>query len=72
MVGNGLIGQWDGTSPEILNYPKTKLTVGENGELEYYTPLTKPRRMIIEMNGSEGLPYDLRTLKALEALPRTR
>ena len=72
VVVNGLIGQWDGTSPEILNYPKTKLTVGENGELENYTPLTEPRRMIIEMNGSEGLPYDLRTLKALEALQRTR
>jgi hypothetical protein len=59
IVVNGQIGQWDGHSPDWLNYPKTKLTVGPDGNLVNYTPLTERRKCSIKINGDWQV-FDLR------------
>ena len=65
VVVNGNIGSWDETSPYILDYPKTKLTVNRHGELENYTPLKEARTIRLELSSPRYAPYDLRTMVLL-------
>ena len=61
VVVNGLIGEWDGGSPTVLDHPRTKLTVGPDGNLQNYTPLTEPRTCTVTLAGDHSA-HDLREL----------
>lgn len=68
VVVNGLIGHWDETNPDWLNYPKTKLAVGMDGNLINYTALKEPRKIMLKLTNDSEV-YDLRSLRNLKSAP---
>ena len=65
VIVNGDIGRWDGTSPETLNFPATRLTLDEFGQFTNYTVLHDARVISVEIADPGVTPFDLRTLKPL-------
>lgn len=71
VVVNGQIGTWDGTSPEVLKYPDTTLSLDTMGEYANYTPLEAARTIRIHLRQGGVTPYDLRTMAALAPADRS-
>ncbi|MBI4023923.1 MAG: hypothetical protein HY360_03020 [Verrucomicrobia bacterium] len=61
VVVNGLIGQWDKDSPDWLNYPRTKLSIGMDGNLIHYRPLREARSCALKLS-EDGQVFDMRTV----------
>lgn len=64
VVVNGQIGQWNGNSPDWIQDAHSAFSIGIDGNLTGYTPMTTPRTLTLKVaDGDEAL--DFRTIKQL-------